>query len=349
MNIHRRLYVLSFLLLAVCAGGVSGFWILGRIAGRDPTLLDSLYQVVITLATVGNKTPDLADVWYGQLFIITLVMTGMGVLLVFATSVTAFFVEGEMHQIYRRKKMDKALKKLKSHIIVCGAGDTGSHVIEELLSSRKAIVIVDSSIERITRLTEQHPHDYIPYVVGQAADDDVLFKAGLARASGVVITVPDDRDALFITVTARQTNPKARIVVRAKDAVDEQRLQRAGADAVVSPARIGGMRLASEMARPQVVSFLDNMLRGQERPLRVEEICLDAGSEMIGQALRDTNLRSHDLLVLAIRDEQSGHYLYNPPPEQILEQGSTLIVLGPTDSVLKVRATISHPPQSEES
>lgn len=336
MDLHRRLYVLTVLILFVLGGGVVGFWVLGRVEGHEPTILEALYQTVITLATVGNKTPYLAEVWYGQAFIIVLVLSGMGVLLVFATTVTAFFVEGEMRQIYRRKRMDKVLGTIQDHFVVCGAGDTGAHVLEELIASHQPVVIVDASEERIQRLVEQHS-DKLPFVVGQAADDDVLSKAGLVRAKGIVIALPDDRDALFVTVTARQANPKIRIVARANDAADERRLRRAGADAVVSPPRIGGMRMASEVARPQVVSFLDNMLRGQEKALRIEEIALTAGSEMIGKALRDTNLRSQELLVLAIRDEDGKHFLYNPPPEHVLEQDTTLIVLGPTASVQKIR------------
>ncbi len=337
MDIQRRLYILSVLILFVIAGGVAGFWSLGRLAGHEPTLLNSLYQTIITLTTVGNTKPPLADVWYGQLFIIALLMSGMGVLLVFATSVTAFFVEGEMRQIYRRKRMDKILKKIHDHIIVCGAGDTGLHIIEELLSSRQTVVVVDAHEDRIEKIIDQHPKTSIPYVVGQAADDAILEKAGLHRASGIVVALPDDRDTLFVTVTAHQANPDLRIVVRANDTADELRLKRAGAAAVVSPSRIGGMRMASEIARPEVTSFLDNMLRGQDKTLRIEEISLDGKCSMVGKALRDTDLRSQDLLVLAIRTHGDGTYLYNPPPEQVLQEGSTLIVLGPTESVQKFR------------
>jgi voltage-gated potassium channel len=259
---------------------------------------------------------------------------GMGVLFVFATSMTAFFVEGEIRHIFRRKKMDKALASITNHIIVCGAGDTGGFVIEELLRSRVPLVIVDTDEERIERIRELHPKTFIPFVVGPGADDEVLERAGIDRARGVVIALPDERDNLFITVTVRQTNPKAKIVARGADSHAEQRLLRAGADTVVSPNRIGGMRMASVMVRPQVTGFLDHMLRDREKPLCIEEIPLTTSSSVVGKALRDTNLREEkDLLVLAIRDKDGGDFRYNPPPDQVLEEGSTLIVLGPVDSV----------------
>jgi len=339
MNLQRRLYYLSVLFVIVFATGIGGFYVLGRFAGAQPSLIDCAYQTVITLTTLGSREMlPLSDLWYGKAFIIILMFSGMGVLFVFATSLTAFLVEGEVRNIFRRKKMDKALLKLKDHFIVCGAGDTGGYVIEELLGSGHSLVIVDSSEDRIQHIVSQHPNHFIPFVVGPAADDEVLNDAGIDRARGVVAVLPDERDNLFVTVTARQTNPKVKIVARATDAQAEVRLKRAGADSVVSPARIGGMRLASEMVRPQVVGFLDQMLRGPEKPLRIEEIPLSSACSMVGKALRDTNLRKEaDLLVLAIRDASGEHTLYNPPPDHVLKEGSTLIVLGPVESVHNIR------------
>jgi voltage-gated potassium channel len=325
--------------VAVLGAGISGFYVLGRLAGGEPTILNCAYQTVITLSTLGSREMmPLSSMWYGQLFILVLIFSGMGLLFVFATSLTAFFVEGEVQNIFRRKKMDKALKHLKDHIIVCGAGDTGSYVIEELLRSKYSVVIVDASEEHINRIVQQHPKSFIPFVIGEAADDESLEKAGIDRASGVVAALPDERDNLFITVTARQTNPDVRIVARASDEQAEIRLKRSGADGLVSPNRIGGMRLASEMIRPQVVGFLDKMLKGQERTLRIEEIPLTHKCSMVGKALKETRLRSEsDLLVLAIKDTKKDRFHYNPSPETILKDESTLIVLGPVESVHKIR------------
>ena len=339
MNLQRRVLLLSIAIVVVIAVGIIGFFVLGRAAGSEPSIIDCAYQTVITLSTVGSREiKPLTDLWYGKLFIVGLILSGMGVLFVFATSMTAFLVEGEIRHIFRRKKMDKVLHDLNNHIIVCGAGDTGGFVIEELLRSRHALVVVDADEERIERLREAHPDTFLPVVVGLAADDETLERAGIERARGVVIALPDERDNLFITVTARQTSPSVKIIARAADAQAELRLKRAGADAVVSPNRIGGMRMASEMVRPQVVTFLDHMLRGGDKPLRIEEIPLTASCSMVGKALRDTNLRQEsDLLVLAIRDKSGQKFLYNPPPDEILEEGSTLIVLGPVDSVHDIR------------
>jgi voltage-gated potassium channel len=343
-TLQKRLTILFLLLIAVFAMGIFGFFILGRLAGGQPSLLDCAYQTVITLTTLGSREMlPLSNFWYGEFFVIVLMLSGMGILFVFATSLTAFLVEGEIRNIFRRKKMDKVLKNLKDHFIVCGAGATGGYVIAELLGSEHPIVIVDTDENNIQHIRDAHPKTMIPYVVGAAADDEVLNKAGISKARGILATLPDERDNLFITVTARQSNPKVKIVARANDAQAEVRLSRAGADSVVSPSRIGGMRLASEMVRPQVVSFLDEMLHDQEKTLRIEEIPLTRGCNMIGSALMETNLRQEaDLLVLAIRDPSGQHYLYNPPPDHVLEENATLIVLGPVESVHKIRSRMTY-------
>lgn len=339
MDIQKRLYGLGIAFVVVFLAGIAGHYVLARIAGITPTLLECAYQTVIILSTLGSREMSpLNEAWYGQLFTVFLVFSGVGVLFALATTMTAFFVEGEVRQIFWRKKMDKLLAHLKNHIIVCGAGDTGNYVIEELLRSGRPIVLVDNSEERVQRIRQQYPQKPIPYVVGEATDDAVLEQAGIAKAMGIVVTLPDERDNLFVTVTARQSNPNVRIVARAKDAHADVRLRKAGANSVVSPSQIGGMRLAAEMVRPQVVGFLDNMLHEQDRPLRIDEIPLGPSCSMVGKALRNTNLRSEaDLLVLAIRDSSGKHYLYNPPPDHVLEAGSTLIVLGPIESVHNIR------------
>jgi len=339
MSLQKRLLILSGLIALIFAGGTLGFYFLGNLAGGRPGLLDSLYQTTITLTTLGSREmKPLTELWYGKVFVIVLLFAGMGVLFVFATSLTAFLVEGELRHIFWRRKMDKLLEKLENHIIVCGAGATGTFVIEELLGSGHEVVIVDAQQERIERILEAHADKRIPYVLGNAADDEVLERAGVVRARGIVVALPDERDNLFVTVTARQRNPRLRIITRSSDAQDEARLTRAGADVVINPSRIGGLRMASEMVRPQVVTFLDQMLRGQEQTLRIEELPLTAGCSMVGQALRDTNLRREaKLLVLAIRDASGQRTIYNPPPEQVLETGDTLIVLGPVDSVRRLR------------
>ena len=163
----------------------------------------------------------------------------------------------------------------------------------------------------------------------------------LERARGLVITLPDERDNLFITVTARQTNPKAKIVARAADAAAEQRLKRAGADSVISPNRIGGMRMASEMLRPAVTTFLDTMLQEKKDSLRIEEVPVTSGSKLEGLTLGDVEIPvKTGLIVIAVKVAGSKKYIYNPHSSQKLDENDILIVLGSVKQVEKLRALV---------
>lgn len=218
MLLRRGLIQLGLATAFVFLAGTFGFYALSRVAGGSPDLLECAYQTVITLATVGSREMHpLADVWYGKLFIISLVLTGMGVLLALATSVTAFLVEGEVLNLFRRRRMERILSKMHDHYIVCGAGATGGFIVDELLGSGHTVVLVDTGQEAIDRLMAAHSGARIAYVVGSATDDDTLEQAGLPRAAGIVVALPDERDDLFVTVTARQVNSTLKIVARASD------------------------------------------------------------------------------------------------------------------------------------
>src|SRR5262249_52690833 len=154
----------------------------------------------------------------------------------------------------------KQIARLEDHVIVCGAGSTGRQAIEELIDYDVPLVAIDLDQQHLEDLAEHFP-DRITYLVGDATDDDVLEQAGLTRARGLITALASDKDNLYVVVSARQANPKARIVARGSDLHVLEKLRKAGADAVVSPNYIGGMRMVSELLRPQVVKFLDEMRR----------------------------------------------------------------------------------------
>ena len=170
---------------------------------------------------------------------------------------------------------------------------------------------------------------------GDCSDDETLTRAGVQRAAGIVICTDDDKVGLVTTVLARQMNPKIRIVVRATTERAASRLRQAGADGVVAPAQIGGMRLASELVRPAVVGFLDQMLRDTNRNLRIEEVDVASGSALIGKVVSTLHLHDYGsgLLLLAIR-QATGEYVFNPPAETRVSAGSRLIVMGDPPSVV---------------
>jgi voltage-gated potassium channel len=332
MNLRRRLIIALLLLLIVVMVTASGYRTLG---GPHVTLLDAVYMAVITFATIGyGEVVDTSHNPALRVFNMIMILFGIGVMLYVFSASTAFIVEGELKDIFRRRKMLKKIREMQGHFIICGAGETAVHVVQELKKTGNQFVIIDHDEERLAKI--QHLGE-IPVVKGEAADEEVLESAGLARARGLAIVLPDDKDNLLVTVTARQMNPAIRIVARCTDARMGEKMMRAGASVSVSPNLIGGMRMASELIRPHVVGFLDLMLREKSKTLRVEEIALGQNSSWIGKSIGDTELhRQYELLALAIR-KPNGETHYNPQDDLILVSGDILIVMGDVVNVRRAR------------
>ncbi len=337
-GIRRRLIMGFVYVVLVLFGGAAGYYALGQ--GRW-TFDDCLYMTAISLSTVGfGEIIDVAAVPGARLYTIVLILFGMGVMVYFGSTVVALLVEGEIKNYFRRKRMAKHLQKLARHIIICGAGDTGIYVIRELLATRTPFVVIDESEERIRRIVEDETGEF-PYIVGDASADHVLREANIHEARGLIAALPEDKENLFVVISARQLNPGLRIVSRGIEASIATKLERVGADSVVSPNRIGGMRMASVMIRPHVVEFLDLMLKDRERNMRVEEVTISAGSPVAGKSLGQADIPGiADVLVVAAK-HTNGDYRYNPRPDFMLQGGGVLIVLGVVDEVEKLRRVLS--------
>jgi voltage-gated potassium channel len=222
--------------------------------------------------------------------------------------------------------------------VVCGAGSTGRNVIEELLTTGVPVVAIDVREGELREIAEKFPRAEFTYIVGDATDDDVMAQTGLERARGLVAALSSDKDNLYLTVSGRQTNPGARIVARCAELSHVEKIRRSGADAVVSPNFIGGMRLVSELLRPAVVRFLDDMLRDRRAPYRIEEVQLGEGVTGLGTTLRDVRVRERfGMTVLAVRASDNQSWVYNPDANEKLGPGMTLVVLGSPEQVAELR------------
>jgi len=329
----RNRLILSLLLLCVVVlTAVAGYRWFG---GPQVTLLDAFYMAVITVSTVGygevvdtHTHPEL------RLFNIFVILFGIGIMLYVFSAATAFIVEGELKDIFRRRKMLKQVQDMHDHFIVCGAGETGSYMVQELLKTGNMFVLIDHDEERLAKISQLGD---VPVLKGDGADEEILTTARIEKARGLASVLPEDKDNLLVTVTARQLNPSLRIVARCAEARMVDKLLRAGANAAISPNMIGGLRLASELIRPSVVGFLDIMMRDQSRTMRVEEVTIAEGSPWIGKKLRETDLHGRfDLLALAVR-KPDGELKYNPRSETTLASGDVLVVLGEVANTWKAR------------
>ncbi|MBI4297287.1 MAG: potassium channel protein [Chloroflexi bacterium] len=326
-QIRRKLIWSSAILVAILLIGTTGYWL---IAGGEHSLIDALYMTVITISTIGyGEIIDLSGNAAGRIFTMFVAISGIGLLAYVVTNLTALVVEGELSEALRRRKMERMAHRSQDHYIVCGIGSVGLYVVNELQATKRPYVAVDNSKADIDRATETWPN--MVYIEGDATDADILMKAGIQKAKGLFACTGDDNQNLVVCLTARQANARLRIVARCNDVKSADKLKTAGADAVVAPPFIGGLRMASEMVRPTVVSFLDIMLRDTGKNLRVEE--LEIPHSFVGKSVSSLKMSS-DSLLLAIRTQKD--WVYNPGAHYIIQPDDRLILMTTPEARLEM-------------
>jgi voltage-gated potassium channel len=319
-QIYAKFVRTGIFLAAVLLAGTVGYWFIG---GRHYSLVDCLYMTFITITTIGyGEIIDMSGNPTGRIFTMFIAISGISIATYILSNLTAFTVEGELSKAFRRRKMEKTIKKLRDHYIVCGVDSVGFYILSELAGTKRPNVMVDIDRGAIERVLETFPEGI--FIEGDATDSDTLLAAGITDAKGLFAVTGDDNQNLVISLTAKQLNPNVRVVASCKDLKNTDKLKKAGADAVVSPTSIGGLRMASEMVRSKVVSFLDTMLRDKETNLRIEEIVVPA--TFVGKKISELGLGKYPhILLLAIRTEEG--WLYNPPGSYTVELDDTLIFM----------------------
>lgn len=338
MSLSRRLALGFVFLIIVVVGGAAGYYAIGKGLW---TFGDCLYMTVITVTTVGygEVLKDMDKIEYARGFTMLLLVFGTGSIVFFASTITAFIIEGDLRNVLFASRMKKRMKRMKDHVIVCGAGSTGRNVIEELLTTGVPVVAIDVRESELKDIADKHPKAEFSYIVGDATDDDVMAATNLPQARGLVAALSSDKDNLYLTVSARQACPSCRIVARCAELSHVEKIRKSGADAVVSPNFIGGMRLVSEMMRPAVVRFLDDMLRDRRAAYRIEEVQLGESAAALGSTLRDARVRERfGMTVLAVRNVENTSWTYNPDASEKIGPGMTLVVLGSPEQVHALRA-----------
>jgi voltage-gated potassium channel len=311
-----RFPLLVFLLVEIV--GSFGFWI---VSGHQASLLDCIYMTFITVATIGfGETIDLSHSPGGRVFLMAVATVGIANVTYATSKLTAFILEKDINEALRRRRMQDKIDALSRHYIICGIGRVGSNVAHELVVTGRPFVGIDEAPAAIELLKEKHPRSIILH--GDCSDDDILLRAGIKRAAGVFAVTGDDGKNLLITLSAKQLNPETRVVARIHDVRNSEKLKRVGADAIVSPDFTGGMRIASSMLRPAVVTFLDEMLRTDDK-LRVEEIVVPPAFER--RSVADAIPASAEYVVLAVR--AAGGWQFNPPADFYLQAGNALVVM----------------------
>jgi voltage-gated potassium channel len=320
---RNRFLRLILLFLATIAAGTIGYMLIERWSVGD-----SFYMTAITLSTVGfGEVRSLSP--KGRVFTTLLIFAGAGLIFYFFSSMAEYLVSFNMELEWRKRRSSNMVKKLSDHVIVCGYGQVGSSAATTLCESGRQVVIIDGNTERIRSALETD----MAAIEGDATQDETLVEAGVARAESIIVTTGDDSLNLFIVLSSRSLNPDLYIIARANQAINAEKLRRAGANRVVSPYEIGGKHMANIVIRPHVTDFFDVVTLSGGEEIWVEEQTLGPNSTIIDQSVVEADVRRKTgvTLVAIYRPRRDVNIV--PDAATRLEIGDKLIVLGTRDQL----------------
>ncbi|MBW1891993.1 MAG: potassium channel protein [Deltaproteobacteria bacterium] len=331
MDTSKHLVVSLTLSAIIVVTGTMGYMV---IEGWD--FLDALYMTVITISTVGfMEVQPMGDM--GHLFTICLVFIGVGFTLYVAAAVVQFMVEGRIRIIMGRRRVDRKISHLSDHYIVCGYGRIGKVLCKKIGRGPTDILVLEQDEDLIPQMDE----DKILYICGDASDEEILVKAGIAKARGLISVLATDTDNVFLVLTARQLAPDLNIMVRASRDSAKKKLMAAGATSVESPYEMGALRMAQKILRPTVTSFLDLAFAHSRKEIQMEETRVNHGSDLANVMLKDSGIRQRFNLILIAISLANGEMLFNPSFEYIIKPGDTVIAVGEKENLQQLEKILS--------
>jgi voltage-gated potassium channel len=324
---RRLLWLLSSLLFLIGTGTLVFHWI------EKWSYLDSLYMTIVILSTVGLGEYRNLDS-FGKLFTIILIFLGVMIAGFVFNAIGQRILENQWGIFLDRRKMEKEIKGLERHFIICGAGRVGRRVIKELLRSKSPFVV----IEKDRTAAEVLAAEGCLTIVGDASDDDVLIRAGIHKARGLVTTISTDADNVYVTLTAKGLRPDIMVVTRAQEESAEKKLLKAGADRVIQPYQTAGQILARSVLKPNVVDFIESVTTGDiaKMQLQIEEIMISSKSQIVGLTLQQSEIRQNLGIIILAMKKKNGSMGFNPNSESVIEAGDCLIALGAAESLRRL-------------
>lgn len=291
---------------------------------------EGFYMTFITLTTIGfTEVEPLSSV--GRFFTIFIATFGIGAAGFIATRAAQLIIT---NQHLRERRIQRMIERMDQHFVICGYGRTGRRIIQDLEHSGHAFVVIENDDEKIEELREAR----IPFVDGDARDDDVLKAAGVKRARGVILTLPDDSANVFVTLAVRELNPDVFIVARTDTHRNQSKLKTAGANKVVAPTEVGADRMAQVIVRPHVDRFMEQVLHTGALGLQMDEVRVEEGAPLAGKSLAESNFRQQfDAVVIALVDPVSNEVTFNPGAHARIQPGNVLVVLGDQTMIKRLR------------
>ncbi|MCP4296336.1 MAG: potassium channel protein [Proteobacteria bacterium] len=283
---------------------------------------DSLYMTVISLTTVGyGETHPLST--EGKVFTVLLILTGIGNVAYVIQRLSLEFFHPFFEGIIKERKMDQYFKKISNHYIICGFGRIGMDVCLSLVKSGTSVVVID----RLPPVKEGLTDIKIPYLMGDASHDEILLKAGIKRAQGLVASVKSEAENVFITLSARELNSDLFIISRFEDETTKTKLLSAGADRVINPYQIGGQKISQIILKPTINKILDKVSKVGKFKLDFEEMELFEGNTLIGKTLHQWGIKNkYNVIIIAI-EKKDGQIVTNPKINYLFELGDIIVMM----------------------
>ena len=321
---RTKIYTAVFLLVVIMLIGVFGYVMISGYSW-----IDALYMTVITMTTVGfGEVVPLDD--ESKIFTIFLILASVVIVGYALSIITEYILSKNDVEELKHKKMQKKIESFKNHIVICGYGRNGKQAARKLMAYNKKFVVIEKNKE----LEERLQLDEVPYVIGNANEDEVLITAGVERAACFISALPNDADNLFVVLSARQLNSKINIISRASNESSYDKLKFAGANNVILPDKIGGDHMASLVVVPGLMEFIDNLSIVGKSNINIEEVAVEKFYDSKKpKTIRDLDLRKKTgCSVIGYKDE-NGEYLVNPEADMELARNSKIIVLGRPEQI----------------
>jgi len=312
------------LLLIMILIGVIGFHLI-----EGWSFLDCLYMTIITIFTVGFKeVRELSP--QGQVFTIFVILGGASTAVFSFTKIAEMVFEGGINKFWRRRRMGKKLINLKDHYIICGHGRMGKIVRERLQEERLPFVVIDNDESKLAELMETNE---CLFMKGDATQEETLIQAGIKKAKALAALLSSDADNLYLVLTVRLINPSLFILSKAMDEEAERKILQIGANRVVSPYKLSGLKIAQALIRPTLVDFMDLIIRRKELSLYMEEFSVKKDSRIASRNLRECDIRKTANVIVVAMKKPGEDLVFNPSPEVKIEMGDILLVLGDEEAI----------------
>jgi len=297
---------------------------------EDMSFLDALFMTTITITTVGYEIVNKELSTTGIIFTIILIIAGTGTVVYILINIADFFLSDFLLGRMEKRRVKKMISKLKNHYIICGLGRVGLEVAKELKKNKATFIVIDNADEPINVCKENN----WAYIQGNASDDGVLTSAGIKVAKGLFAALDTDSENVYVTLSAKALNPSISIVARATVHETISKLEKAGADKVISPQILGGRRMAAMALQPSVVDFLDTIMKAENIEIRLAEIEVKPGSRIENLTIREANEKyKFEALIISILERKEEIYFNKPGADTKIKAEQKLIVIGTREHI----------------